>query len=52
MSASAFLVCSDFPFVKQNINILLMGEARDSDQVWQITGIEREELVNGGGGRS
>ena len=28
-----------------------MGEARDSDQVWQITGIEREELANGGGGR-
>ena len=26
-----------------------MGEARDSDQVWQITGIEREELANGGG---
>ena len=41
MSVSAFLVCSDFPFENQNINIPLMGEARDSDQVLQITGIGR-----------
>ena len=46
MSVSACLVCSHFPFENQNKNSPLMGEARDSDQVLQITGIERK----GGGG--